>query len=59
LKQAQTAFERQAELVGRQAAIQANYDQALSTRDGSQSSLTQAEVNTRLAASGPTWRVAD
>jgi RND family efflux transporter MFP subunit len=50
LKQAQTAFERQAELVGRQAATQANYDQALATRDGSQSSLTQAEVNTRLAA---------
>jgi RND family efflux transporter MFP subunit len=50
LKQAQAAFERQAELVGRQAATQANYDQALATRDTSQSSLTQAEVNTRLAA---------
>jgi multidrug efflux pump subunit AcrA (membrane-fusion protein) len=50
LKQAQAAFERQAELVGRQAATQANYDQALATRDGSQSTLTQAEVNTRLAA---------
>jgi RND family efflux transporter MFP subunit len=50
LKQAQTAFERQAELVGRQAATQANYDQALATRDANQSSLTQAEVNTRLAA---------
>ena len=50
LKQAQAAFERQAELVGRQAATQANYDQALATRDASQSSLTQAEVNTRLAA---------
>jgi RND family efflux transporter MFP subunit len=50
LKQAQTAFERQAELVGRQAASQANYDQALATRDTSQSNLTQAEVNTRLAA---------
>jgi RND family efflux transporter MFP subunit len=49
LKQAQAAFERQAELVGRQAATQANYDQALATRDGSQSTLTQAEVNTRLA----------
>jgi len=50
LKQAQAAFERQAELVGRQAATQANYDQALATRDSSQSGLTQAEVNTRLAA---------
>ena len=50
LKQAQAAFERQAELVGRQAATQANYDQALATRDGSQSTLTQAEANTRLAA---------
>jgi len=36
LKQAQAAFERQAELVGRQAATQANYDQALATRDSSQ-----------------------
>src|SRR5215468_6456748 len=50
LKQAQAAFERQAELVGRQAASQANYDQALATRDSSQSTLTQAEANTRLAA---------
>ena len=50
LKQAQAAFERQADLVGRQAATQANYDQALATRDGSQSTLTQAEANTRLAA---------
>jgi len=50
LKQAQTAFDRQAELVGRQAATQANYDQALATRDANQASLTQAEVNTRLAA---------
>src|SRR5499427_2639420 len=50
LKQAQAASERQAELVGRQAATQANYDQALATRDGSQSTLTQAEANTRLAA---------
>jgi RND family efflux transporter MFP subunit len=50
LKQAQAAFERQAELVGRQAATQANYDQALATRDANQSGLTQAEVNTRLAA---------
>jgi RND family efflux transporter MFP subunit len=50
LKQAQAAFERQAELVGRQAATQANYDQALATRDSSQSTLTQAEINTRLAA---------
>jgi RND family efflux transporter MFP subunit len=49
LKQAQAAFDRQAELVGRQAATQANYDQALATRDGAQSTLTQAEVNTRLA----------
>src|SRR5215472_12174906 len=50
LKQAQATFDRQAELVGRQAATQANYDQALATRDSSQSSLTQAEINTRLAA---------
>ena len=36
LKQAQAAFERQADLVGRQAATQANYDQALATRAPSQ-----------------------
>ena len=50
LKQAQATFERQAELVPRQAASQANYDQALATRDASRSNLTQAEVNSRLAA---------
>jgi len=50
LKQAQATFERQAELVPRQAASQANYDQALATRDASRSNLTQAEANSRLAA---------
>ena len=50
LKQAQATFERQADLVPRQAASQANYDQALATRDASRSNLTQAEVNSRLAA---------
>ena len=50
LKQAQVTFERQAELVTRQAASQANYDQALATRDASRSNLTQAEANSRLAA---------
>jgi RND family efflux transporter MFP subunit len=50
LKLAEVTFERQAELVTRQAASQANYDQALATRDASQSSLTQAVANSRLAA---------
>ena len=50
LKQAQATFERQADLVPRQAASQANYDQALATRDASRSNLTQAEANSRLAA---------
>lgn len=50
LKQAQTAFERQEQLVTRQAATQATYDQALATRDGGQASLSQAEAATRLAA---------
>jgi RND family efflux transporter MFP subunit len=49
LKQAQTAFERQAELLARGNAPQAQYDQALATRDSAQASLDQARANTRLA----------
>jgi RND family efflux transporter MFP subunit len=50
LKQAQTAFERQEQLVTRQAVTQLTYDQALATRDSGQASLNQAEAATRLAA---------
>jgi RND family efflux transporter MFP subunit len=49
LKQAQTAFERQADLLTRQTTTQASYDQALATRDSAQSTLDQARSNTRLA----------
>ena len=50
LKQAQTNFERQAELLARQTTTQANYDQALAQRDQAQASLQQAQANTKLAA---------
>ncbi len=50
LKQAQTDYDRQAQLVSRQSATQAAYDQALATRDSAQASFDQAQANTRLAA---------
>jgi RND family efflux transporter MFP subunit len=50
LKQAQADLDRQTQLVARQAGTQATLDQSQATRDNSQSGLTQAEVNTRLAA---------
>lgn len=49
LKQAQAAFERQADLVARGTSTQANYDQALAARDSGKSTLDQAHVNTELA----------
>jgi RND family efflux transporter MFP subunit len=49
LKQAQTAFERQADLLPRGSSTQANYDQALATRDSAQATLDQARANTQLA----------
>ncbi len=49
LKQAQAAFERQADLVARGTSTQANYDQALAARDSGKSTLDQAHVNTQLA----------
>jgi RND family efflux transporter MFP subunit len=49
LKQAQAAYERQADLVARGTSTQANYDQALAARDTGKSTLDQARVNTRLA----------
>jgi RND family efflux transporter MFP subunit len=50
LKQARAAFERQAELIEKKVSTQANYDQALATRDSAQGTLDQARANTRLAA---------
>jgi len=50
LKQARAAFDRQAELLEKKVSTQANYDQALATRDSAQGTLDQARANTRLAA---------
>jgi RND family efflux transporter MFP subunit len=50
LKQAQADFDRQSQLVKRQAGTQATLDQSQATRDSSQSNLQQAEANTRIAA---------
>ncbi len=50
LKQAQADFDRQTQLVARQAVTQATLDQSQATRDSTQSNLQQAEANTRIAA---------
>jgi RND family efflux transporter MFP subunit len=50
VKQTQTDLDRQTQLLARQAGTQVSYDQAVTARDNSQSSLQQAEANTRLAA---------
>ncbi len=49
LKQLESTFQRQAELLTSRNTSQANYDQALAARDSGQSSLDQARANTRLA----------
>jgi RND family efflux transporter MFP subunit len=49
LKQAQANFQRQADLLSRQTASQAAYDQALASRDSAQAALDQARVSTQLA----------
>ncbi len=49
LKDAQASFQRQADLRSRDVSTQANYDQALATRDSAQANLDQAKANTRLA----------
>ena len=50
LKQAQTDYNRQVDLVARQAVSQATLNSATSTRDNAQASLQQAEANTKIAA---------
>jgi RND family efflux transporter MFP subunit len=50
LKQAQTDYQRQADLAGRQVSSQATLDQAEATRDSDQANLQQAESNTQQAA---------
>jgi RND family efflux transporter MFP subunit len=50
LKQNETDFQRQSQLLARQTATQQGYDQALATRDAAQANALQAEANTKLAA---------
>ena len=49
LKQAQNTLDRQKELLARQSASQAQYDQALAVRDSEHANLLQARANTKLA----------
>src|SRR6185437_7577741 len=49
LKQAEGDFNRQKDLVARQAVSQATLETSTSTRDNAQANLQQAQVNTRIA----------
>jgi len=49
VKQAETDFRRQSDLVARQAVSQATLDNSTSNRDNAQASLQQAQANTRIA----------
>jgi RND family efflux transporter MFP subunit len=49
LKQAETDFKRQVDLVQKQAVSQATLDTSTSTRDNAQASLQQAQANTKIA----------
>src|SRR6202023_3034948 len=50
LKQAETDYKRQVDLVAREAVSQATLDTSTSNRDNAQANLQQAEVNTKIAA---------
>ncbi len=50
LKQSETDYKRQVDLVARQAVSQATLDTATSTRDNAQANLQQAQANTKIAA---------
>jgi RND family efflux transporter MFP subunit len=50
LKQAETDYRRQVDLVARQAVSQATLDTSTSNRDNAEASLQQAEANTKIAA---------
>jgi RND family efflux transporter MFP subunit len=50
LKQAETDYKRQVDLVARQAVSQATLDTSTANRDNAQASLQQAEANTKIAA---------
>ena len=49
LKQAEADFQRQTDLVARQAVSQATLDTSTSTRDNARANLQQAQANTRIA----------
>jgi RND family efflux transporter MFP subunit len=49
LKQAQLDFQRQSDLVARQAVSQATLETSTSTRDNAQANLQQAQANTKIA----------
>jgi multidrug efflux pump subunit AcrA (membrane-fusion protein) len=53
LKQAETDYKRQLDLVQRQAVSQAMLDNSTATRDNAQANLQQAQVNTRIAEARP------
>jgi RND family efflux transporter MFP subunit len=50
LKQSDAELKRQSELVSKQFASQATFEQASAARDSAQSNLQQAQVNTKIAA---------
>jgi RND family efflux transporter MFP subunit len=50
LKQAETDYKRQVELVARQAVSQATLDTSTANRDNAQANLQQAQANTKIAA---------
>src|SRR5947209_16972380 len=50
VKQAESDFKRQADLVQKQAVSQATLDSSTSTRDNAQANLQQAQANTKIAA---------
>lgn len=50
LKQAESDFKRQSDLVQKQAVSQATLDTSTSTRDNAQANLQQAQANTKIAA---------
>jgi RND family efflux transporter MFP subunit len=50
LKQAETDFSRQKDLVAKQAVSQSTLDTSTSTRDNAQANLQQAQANTKIAA---------
>jgi RND family efflux transporter MFP subunit len=50
LKQAETDYKRQVDLVAKQAVSQATLDSSTATRDNAQANLQQAQANTKIAA---------